>query len=111
MTANNPEKNANPQLLMKTTEGDIKIELFADKAPQTVINFLKYVDSGHYENTIFHRVIENFMIQGGGMTKDMKQKSTLAPVQNEAENGLANKRDSGDGEDWGSSQCDSPIFY
>jgi len=79
-------------VIMKTSKGDIKIKLFKDKAPVTVENFLKYVDSGHYENTIFHRVIGNFMIQGGGFTSDMQQKPTLAPIKNEAQNGIANKR-------------------
>lgn len=81
-----------PVVIMKTSKGDIKIKLFKDKSPVTVENFLKYVDSGHYENTIFHRVIGNFMIQGGGFTSDMQQKPTMAPIKNEAQNGLANKR-------------------
>lgn len=67
-------------------------ELYEDKAPITVENFLKYVDSKHYDGTIFHRVIKNFMIQGGGFTPDMNQKSTLAPIRNEAKNGLKNDR-------------------
>ncbi len=79
-------------VIIKTAKGDIKVKLFADKAPVTVANFLQYVDNGHYEGTIFHRVIANFMIQGGGFTPDMQQKSTLAPIKNEAQNGLANKR-------------------
>jgi cyclophilin family peptidyl-prolyl cis-trans isomerase len=82
----------NPVVIIKTGKGDIKVKLFKDKAPITVENFLKYVDSGHYEGTIFHRVIPNFMIQGGGFTSDMQQKPTLAPIKNEAQNGLANKR-------------------
>ena len=81
-----------PVVIIKTGKGDIKVKLFKDKAPLTVENFLKYVDSGHYENTIFHRVIGNFMIQGGGFTSDMQQKPTKAPIKNEAQNGLANKR-------------------
>jgi len=81
-----------PVVIMKTSKGDIKIKLFKDKSPVTVENFLKYVDSGHYENTIFHRVIGNFMIQGGGFTADMQQKPTMAPIKNEAQNGIANKR-------------------
>lgn len=72
--------------------GDIKLELFADKAPKTVENFLAYVDSGFFDLTIFHRVIPNFMIQGGGFEADMTQKDTNAPIENEADNGVANKR-------------------
>ncbi len=82
----------NPVVIIKTAKGDIKVKLFADKAPVTVANFLQYVDNGHYEGTIFHRVIANFMIQGGGFTPDMQQKPTLSPIKNEAQNGLANKR-------------------
>lgn len=74
-----------------TTLGPITIELNADKAPKTVENFVSYVESGHYDGTIFHRVIEDFMIQGGGMDKDMKSKSTNPPVKNEANNGLKNE--------------------
>ena len=75
---------------LETTLGDLIIELDADKAPQTVQNFLDYVADGFYDGTIFHRVIDGFMIQGGGMDRDMNQKSTHAPVQNEANNGLLN---------------------
>lgn len=82
---------ANPKVLMKTSKGDIEIELFEDKAPITVKNFLSYVDKGHYKGTIFHRVINNFMIQGGGFDKNMKEKSTGAPIENEASNGLKNE--------------------
>jgi peptidyl-prolyl cis-trans isomerase B (cyclophilin B) len=71
--------------------GDITLELDAEKAPQTVANFLQYARDGFYDGTIFHRVISNFMIQGGGMTPDMAQKATRAPVENEANNGLKNK--------------------
>lgn len=84
--------NNNPVVLMKTNKGDIKIELFADKAPVSVKNFLEYVNNGHYNGTIFHRVIDGFMIQGGGFTKDMKQKGTLPAISNEADNGLKNER-------------------
>ncbi|CBL45233.1 Probable peptidyl-prolyl cis-trans isomerase [gamma proteobacterium HdN1] len=77
-------------VLLQTTMGDIKLELYPDKAPATVENFVSYVKAGHYDNTIFHRVISNFMIQGGGFDKDMNQKSTKAPVKNEANNGLKN---------------------
>lgn len=81
----------NPTVTLKTTLGDIQIELFADKAPLTVSNFLTYVDEKYYNHTIFHRVIDGFMIQGGGMTEDMKEKSTHAPVRNEAENRVSNQ--------------------
>lgn len=76
----------------KTNFGDITLELFADKAPVTVENFLSYVKDGFYDNTIFHRVIDGFMIQGGGMTADMEQKPTKAPIANEANNGVANEQ-------------------
>ena len=75
----------------KTNHGDITLELYADKAPKTVENFLSYVQEGFYDNTIFHRVIDGFMIQGGGMTPDMEQKETKAPIENEANNGVANE--------------------
>jgi len=84
--------SGNPSVLMKTTLGDIVIELDREHAPITVDNFLEYVDSEFYNGTIFHRVIENFMIQGGGFTADMKQKSTSKPIKNEADNGLKNLR-------------------
>lgn len=82
----------NPTILLETTSGDILIELFADKAPQTVANFLQYVDDGFYSNTIFHRVIPGFMIQGGGLGARMDEKPTKEPVPNEADNGLKNVR-------------------
>lgn len=75
---------------MRTNLGDIKLSLDDAKAPETVRNFVKYVEDGHYDGTIFHRVIDNFMIQGGGFDADMRQKSTRSPVKNEADNGLAN---------------------
>lgn len=75
---------------LETSMGDIVLELDADKAPKTVANFLEYVSAGHYDGTIFHRVIDGFMIQGGGMTADMKEKSTQSPIDNEADNGLKN---------------------
>jgi peptidyl-prolyl cis-trans isomerase B (cyclophilin B) len=78
--------------MMTTTVGPITIELDADSAPKTVENFLSYVAVGFYDGTIFHRVIDNFMIQGGGFTADMEQKSTQAPIENEANNGLKNQR-------------------
>jgi peptidyl-prolyl cis-trans isomerase B (cyclophilin B) len=74
----------------ETSMGDIFIELDEAKAPKTCANFLAYVKSGHYDGTVFHRVIDGFMIQGGGMTSDMKDKPTQAPIQNEADNGLKN---------------------
>ncbi len=77
---------------METTLGDIEIELNQEKAPITVENFLKYVDAKFYDGTIFHRVIPNFMIQGGGFTADMNQKPTNKPIKNEADNGLKNNR-------------------
>ena len=83
---------ANPTVLLETTSGDILIELYADKAPATVENFLKYVNEGFYANTIFHRVIKGFMIQGGGMNMKMEEKATHAPIKNEADNGLKNER-------------------
>lgn len=77
---------------MKTSEGDIKMELYPDKAPITVKNFLVYVDEGTYNDTIFHRVIDDFMIQGGGFTTAMQKKAVKAPIKNEATNGLKNDR-------------------
>lgn len=82
----------NPVVLLETTSGDILVELYPDKAPETVANFLKYVDDGFYNNTIFHRVIPGFMIQGGGLTARMQQKDTASPIKNEADNGLKNDR-------------------
>ena len=84
-------KMPNPVVTMRTNQGDVEIELFADKAPITVENFLRYVDEKHYHNTVFHRVINGFMVQGGGMSADMVEKTTHAPIQNEASNGLSNK--------------------
>ena len=79
-------------VIMTTTVGPMTIELDGDTAPKTVENFLSYVAGGFYDGTIFHRVIDNFMIQGGGFTADMEQKSTQAPIENEANNGLKNQR-------------------
>ena len=81
----------NPQVVFETSKGKIVLELYADKAPLTVKNFLAYVDAKFYDGTIFHRVIPNFMIQGGGFTADMDQKPTNDPIQNEADNGLKNQ--------------------
>ncbi len=86
--------NKSPEVVLKTDKGDITIRLDAEKAPKSVANFLQYVNEGFYDGTIFHRVIKNFMIQGGGFTTDMNQKPTHATVANEADNGLKNKRGS-----------------
>jgi cyclophilin family peptidyl-prolyl cis-trans isomerase len=83
---------ANPKVLIKTSKGDITLELFADKAPVTVKNFLSYVDEKFYNGTIFHRVIKNFMIQGGGFTPEFLEKAAKPPIKNEAANGLKNLR-------------------
>ena len=80
-----------PVVELDTNMGAIVIELNEEKAPKTVENFLNYVKSGHYDGTIFHRVIDGFMIQGGGMDADMNEKSTNAPIENEADNGLKNE--------------------
>jgi peptidyl-prolyl cis-trans isomerase A (cyclophilin A)/peptidyl-prolyl cis-trans isomerase B (cyclophilin B) len=82
----------NPKVLIKTSMGDITAELYADKAPKSVENFLQYARDGFYNGTIFHRVINNFMIQGGGFTADLRQKPTRPSIPNEAKNGLSNKR-------------------
>lgn len=79
-------------IIFHTNLGDIKIETFDDKAPETVKNFIEYCKDGFYNNTIFHRVINNFMIQGGGFEPGMKQKKTKSPIKNEADNGLKNDR-------------------
>ena len=83
---------ANPQVLLKTSKGDITIELFQDQAPISAKNFLSYVDEKFYDGTVFHRVIKGFMVQGGGMTPDLHEKSAKPPIKNEAGNGLKNKR-------------------
>jgi peptidyl-prolyl cis-trans isomerase B (cyclophilin B) len=82
----------NPKVLLDTSKGEVVIELYPDKAPDTVKNFLNYVDTKFFDGTIFHRVIPNFMIQGGGFTDDMKQKPTQAPIKNEADTGIKNDR-------------------
>lgn len=76
----------------ETSLGDFTIELFEKEAPLTAGNFLQYVDDGHFDGTVFHRVIPGFVVQGGGMTADMRQKPTRAPIRNEADNGLKNRR-------------------
>jgi peptidyl-prolyl cis-trans isomerase B (cyclophilin B) len=86
--------NSESRVTLDTSKGRIVLELDGEKAPQTVDNFLSYVKSGHFDGTIFHRVIPNFMIQGGGFTESMSQKPTQASIQNEADNGLKNTRGS-----------------
>lgn len=81
-----------PKVRLTTSMGDVVLELYPDKAPRTVENFLQYVKDKHYDGTVFHRVISNFMIQGGGFTADMQQKTTRAPIPLEASNGLKNDR-------------------
>ncbi len=83
---------ANPVVVMDTSYGTIKIELFEDKAPNTVKNFLQYVDDKHYDGTIFHRVLNNSVIQGGGYTPNMTERKTRPPIKNESSNGLKNVR-------------------
>lgn len=85
-------QQADPVVKLETNFGDITLRLDARKAPLTTANFIQYVKSGHYDGTIFHRVIKNFMIQGGGMTADMKEKRVNAPIHNEANNGLQNRK-------------------
>lgn len=79
------------QVSLKTSMGEIVLQLYADKAPKSAANFLQYVKSGHYNGTVFHRVIDGFMIQGGGFDANMRQKPTAAPIENEAKNGLKNE--------------------
>jgi cyclophilin family peptidyl-prolyl cis-trans isomerase len=85
-------EGANPRVVLETSMGTVKLELFQDKAPDTVKNFLSYVDKGFYDGTLFHRVMSGFMIQGGGFEPGMKKKETDPPVKNEAGNGLSNER-------------------
>jgi len=87
-----PEAMMNPHVTLETSKGTIVLELYPDKAPKTVENFLAYVESGFYQGTIFHRVIPGFMVQGGGFAPGMDQKPVKAPIKNEAENGLKNQR-------------------
>lgn len=84
--------DANPQVVIETNKGTIVAELYATEAPKSTENFLQYVDDGYYDGTIFHRVIPDFMIQGGGFTADMQKKDTREPIENEADNGLENER-------------------
>lgn len=84
--------NGNPSVVIHTSMGDIGLELYADKAPVSVENFIRYANTGFYDGTVFHRVISHFMIQGGGLTPDLQDKPTSEPIVNEALNGLSNKR-------------------
>ena len=86
------ENSTNPEVTIVTNRGEIRLELYPDKAPITVANFLQYANDGFYDGTIFHRIISHFMIQGGGMTPDMNKKQTREPIINEADNGLNNVR-------------------
>ena len=86
------EQNRNPQVRLKTNKGDITLTLYEGKAPETVANFLSYVKEGHYDGTVFHRVITDFMIQGGGHLPDLSEIATESPVVNESNNGLSNKK-------------------
>jgi len=86
------EKKVNPSVIIETSLGNITVELNQEKAPKTVANFLEYVKTGYFKGTIFHRVIKGFMVQGGGLSADMKNKPTQSPIENEATNGLKNAR-------------------
>ncbi|MFW5815743.1 MAG: peptidylprolyl isomerase [Wenzhouxiangella sp.] len=91
-SASNEPTTENPTVILHTNYGAITLELFEDKAPESVANFIQYARDGHYDGTLFHRVIPNFMIQGGGFDTDFRQKPTREPIENEADNGLANER-------------------
>lgn len=91
-SAQTSQPKANPRVALETSKGKIVLELYPDKAPVTVKNFLDYVQSHQYDGVIFHRVIPDFMIQGGGFTSDMKQKAARPPIKNESDNGLRNER-------------------
>lgn len=93
-TASNPFEKDLPTVIIHTSKGEIKLELYEDQAPISVKNFLEYARKGHYDGTIFHRVIPGFMIQGGGFDAELEQKPTDPPIKNEADNGLANQRGS-----------------
>lgn len=82
----------NPRVVLNTSLGEIEMELYEDKSPVTVANFLRYVEAGHYDNLVFHRVIPGFMIQGGGFTNDLRQRPTGKPIKNEGDNGVKNER-------------------
>ncbi len=91
LTTSHAAAAESPRVELKTSLGSIVLELYPDKAPKTVANFIQYVNDGFYSDTIFHRVIDGFMIQGGGFTQDFDQKETRTPIENEAANGLQNK--------------------
>lgn len=91
-TSTASEATENPTVILHTNFGAITVELFEEDAPESTANFLQYARDGHYDGTIFHRVIDNFMIQGGGFDTDFEQKPTREPIENEADNGLQNKR-------------------
>ncbi len=90
--ADTGKSTGNPKVKFTTSLGNVTVELYPDKAPKTVENFLQYVKDGFYSGTVFHRVIPSFMVQGGGFSKDLQQKRTRAPIHNEANNGLSNLR-------------------
>ncbi len=92
MTQADTAEAKNPKVAISTSMGDIEVELFADKAPKSAANFLAYVKAGHYNGTVFHRVIDGFMVQGGGFDESFNKKPSKAPIQNEADNGLKNKK-------------------
>jgi cyclophilin family peptidyl-prolyl cis-trans isomerase len=92
LLAQESAEGGNPHAVIHTSMGDIQLELFADQAPGSVENFIRYANDGFYDGTIFHRVISHFMIQGGGFTTGMEKKPTREPIKNEADNGLSNKR-------------------
>ena len=91
-TAKSKQRGGKRMVVFSTTLGEVTLELFPEKAPITVENFLAYVDAGFYDGTIFHRVVPGFVIQGGGFTENIEQKSTRPPIKNEADNGLKNER-------------------
>ncbi len=86
------QSSANPTAILHTSRGDIRLELFADRSPLSVENFIRYAEDGYYDGTIFHRVISHFMIQGGGFTEELEKKPTREPITNEANNGVSNQR-------------------
>lgn len=92
LTTSSTEEPGNPRVTVETSHGSFVLELFPDAAPATVDNFLQYVRDGFYDETVFHRVIPGFMVQGGGFTEELAKKSTRPPIENEADNGLANER-------------------
>lgn len=92
LSASDSRAQDNPLVVMETSLGNITLELFQDRAPVSVENFLQYASDGFYDGTVFHRVIQQFMIQGGGMTSDLQQKPTRDPIRNEATNGVSNER-------------------